>query len=255
MANRLPLIAGNWKMNGTVQFTQDLLAQLCDCYHEAQHVKFLVFPPFIYLSEVRRCLASSSIGWGGQNASQEPDGALTGEISLSMLKDLGCSYVILGHSERRHILGESNELVANKVQAALVAGLKPILCVGETLDERELGKTLTIVKEQLAHVLRLKDNLPALMDMVIAYEPVWAIGTGKTATPQQADEVHAAIRDCCNEAVSGLGDAVQILYGGSVKPANAASLSAMPNIDGALIGGASLKVDQFLEIGRLWNKS
>ena len=199
-------------------------------------------------------MSDTSIKWGAQNVSDQPDGALTGEISTPMLTDLGCSYVILGHSERRHIMGESDELVARKVAAALAAKLQPVVCVGETLEQREAGQTLEVVQEQLAHVLRLKDNLPALDSMVIAYEPVWAIGTGKTATPEQAEEVHAAIRLCCTAEIPKLGEQLRIIYGGSVKPDNAASLFAMPNIDGALVGGASLKADQFIEIGKQWNK-
>jgi triosephosphate isomerase len=249
---RTPLIAGNWKMNGTGSFTHDLLSQISG--QDLPQVEFAVFPPFVYLEQCQKLLKNTQIEWGAQNMSNKGDGALTGEVSASMLNDLGCHYVILGHSERRHILNESNELVALKVQAALEANLCPILCVGETLEEREAGKTLDIVQEQLAHVLRLKDNLPALDSMVVAYEPVWAIGTGKTATPEQAEEVHAAIRLCCNEFVPELGEQIRVLYGGSVKPDNAESLFAMPNIDGALIGGASLKANDFIEIGKQWNK-
>lgn len=251
---RTPLIAGNWKMNGTTASTKELLVEIKYHYESVADVEFAVFPPFVYLDICAQLLGDTSIGWGAQNVSDQPGGALTGEISTTMLTDLNCSYVILGHSERRHILGESNELVANKVATTLQAGLRPVLCVGETLAEREAGKTLEIVQEQLAHVLRLKDNLPALDSMVIAYEPVWAIGTGKTATPEQAEEVHATIRLCCNEGVAELGEQLRIIYGGSVKAENAASLFAMPNIDGALIGGASLKADQFIEIGKQWNK-
>ncbi len=253
--DKSPLIAGNWKMNGSVCFTQELLDTLRVHYQEAPHIQFAVFPPFPYLAQAAELLRHTQITWGAQNASEYTDGAFTGEIAMSMLTDLDCHYVILGHSERRHILGESNEMIARKVHIALQAGLKPILCVGETGSERDSDKTHIIVKEQLAHVLSLKDNLPTLANMVIAYEPVWAIGTGKTATPEQADEVHAVIRDCCNSVISGLGDKLQILYGGSVKPENVAGLAAMPNVDGALVGGASLKADQFLEIGRQWNNS
>lgn len=251
---RVPLIAGNWKMHGSVQFTKQLLSSIKDHYEQVQGVEFAVFPPFVYLDLCRQLLTDTSIAWGAQNASDKPQGALTGEISVDMLTDVGCQYVILGHSERRHVLGESSELVAKKVEAALAVGLTPIVCVGEALEHREENKTLAIVKEQLAHVLRLKDNLPALSAMVIAYEPVWAIGTGKTATPEQAEEVHHAIRAYCNQEVTGLGDQLRILYGGSVKAQNAADIFAMPNIDGALIGGASLKADQFIEIGKQWNK-
>ena len=251
---RRPLIAGNWKMNGSTQFTAAMLTALKKSCSAISDVQFAVFPPFIYLDQCREHLDGSAIEWGAQTVSEKPDGALTGEVSVSMLVDLGCRYVILGHSERRHILGETNEQIAEKVVAVSHAGLIPILCVGETLKEHESNKTLIIIKEQLAHVLRLKDNLPALASMVIAYEPVWAIGTGKSASPEQAQHVHAAIRDCCNQAVPGLGAQLQILYGGSVKANNAAALSAMPDVDGALIGGASLQADQFIEIGERWNK-
>ena len=251
---RVPLIAGNWKMNGTTAFTRELLEAIKAQYESVVAVEFAVFPPFVYLESCQSTLKQSKIAWGAQDVSCQPNGALTGEISVSMLNDLQCSYVILGHSERRHMLGESSELIALKVQAALEAGLKPILCVGETLDERNLGKTLDIVKEQLAHVLRLKDNLPALDSMVIAYEPVWAIGTGQTATPEQAEEVHAAIRLYCDSKVPGLGERLRVLYGGSVKPDNAAALFSMPNVDGALVGGASLNASQFIGIGKQWNK-
>ncbi len=251
---RTPFIAGNWKMHGTVTRVHELLEEIKVQYASVRNVEFAVFPPFVYLGICRSILNKTHIAFGAQNVSNKPDGALTGEISVSMLRDLGCRYVILGHSERRHILGESSEMVALKVQAALSGGLIPVLCVGETADERHAGKTLDIVQEQLAHVLRLKDNLPSLESMVIAYEPVWAIGTGNVATPEQAEEVHAAIRLCCNSATPGLGEQLRIVYGGSVKSDNAASLSCMPNIDGVLVGGASLNADQFIEIGKQWNK-
>ncbi len=251
---RKPLIAGNWKMHGTIAFTRNLLEPVIAGVQNITDVDFAVFPPFTYLAEVQKLLTQTSIFWGAQTVSDLPDGALTGEISTSMLLDLGCRYVLVGHSERRHILGESSELVARKVKAAFQAGLTPILCVGETIEQRNADKTLEIIQEQLAHVFRFKDNLPAPTSLIIAYEPVWAIGTGRTATPEQADEVHAAIRAYCEQEVTGMGEQVRILYGGSVKPENAAGLSAMPNVDGALIGGASLKAEQFIEIGNQWNK-
>lgn len=245
---RIPLIAGNWKMNGTSHFARELLTK---CINQSQHlerVELAVFPSFPYLTLCKELLASTRIAWGAQNMSDQPDGALTGEVSASMLKDLGCQYVLLGHSERRHTLGESNEFVAQKVKAALLAGLTPILCVGETLDEYNSGRTWEVVQEQLAEVFRLKDNSPASNTMVIAYEPVWAIGTGKTASPEQAENMHSAIRNYCEERQSGLGRKTRILYGGSVKPENAQGLFEMPNIDGALVGGASLDPDQFIAI-------
>lgn len=251
---RKPLIAGNWKMHGTTAFTRDLLASIIAQVQNVTKADFIVFPPFTYLAEAQKLLAQTPICWGAQTVSDLPDGALTGEISTRMLIDLGCRYVLVGHSERRHILGESSELIARKVKASLESGLTPILCVGETIAQRKADKTLEIIQEQLAHVFRFKDNLPALTSLIIAYEPVWAIGTGHTATPEQADEVHAAIRSYCDQEVLGMGEQVRILYGGSVKPENAAGLSVMPNVDGALVGGASLKAEQFIEIGKQWNK-
>lgn len=250
----IPLIAGNWKMHGTAEMAAQMLSELKAGSQEISNVQFAVFPPFTYLYECQQQLASTAIGYGAQNVSDKSNGALTGEISTTMLTDLGCQFVLLGHSERRHLLGESDELITKKLIAALSSGLRPILCIGETLEQRESGKTLTIVKEQLAHALRLQDNLPALSSMVIAYEPVWAIGTGKTATPDQVETVHLAIREFCCELLPNIGEQLPILYGGSVKPENAAGLSAMPNVDGALVGGASLKIDQFLEIGKKWKQ-
>lgn len=250
---RTPFIAGNWKMHGTMQSATSLLKALRLYYDTAEAPTCAVFPPFVYLPLCQTLLEGSRIAWGAQNVSNQIDGALTGEISASMLSDLNCRYVIVGHSERRHIFGETSALVALKVQAALHAGLTPVLCVGETEAERDAGKTFDIVQEQLAHVLRLKDNLPALDSMVVAYEPVWAIGTGRVATPEQAETVHAVIRSYCNEFVPHLGDALRIIYGGSVKPQVVTALSAMPNIDGVLVGGASLHADQFIEIGERWN--
>lgn len=245
---RTPLIAGNWKMNGTSHSARALLTRIVDACSQVPHVELAVFPPFPYLALAQSLLASTAVVWGAQNMCDQPDGAFTGEVSATMLQDLGCQYVILGHSERRHLLGESNKQVAQKVKAALLAGIKPILCVGETLEERDSDRTWSIVQEQLAQVFRLKDNSFAFESMIIAYEPVWAIGTGKTASPEQAEEVHKLIRDYCEEQQLGLGGKTRILYGGSVKPDNADSLLKMPNIDGALVGGASLDADQFIAI-------
>ena len=250
---RKPLIAGNWKMNGTSHSTSELLQQLKNRYHEVPNVELAIFTPFPYIAISNAVLKSTTIAWGAQDMSSEPDGARTGEVSASMLKDLGCSYVILGHSERRHLLGESNELVAQKVKTAFSAGIKPILCVGETLAEREADRTWPVVQEQLAQVFRLKDNSPAFDTMVIAYEPVWAIGTGKTASPEQAEEVHQEIRAYCEKMQPGLGAKIRILYGGSVKPENAQGLFEKPDIDGALVGGASLDAEQFIKIAECIN--
>jgi triosephosphate isomerase len=206
-----------------------------------------VCPPALYIAQVADLTAGSAISYGGQNLSQEVSGAFTGEISGDMLRDLGCKYVIVGHSERRSLYGESDELVADKYVAALKAGLKPILCVGELLEERESGETEAVVARQLDAVIA-KAGIEGIGAGVIAYEPVWAIGTGKTATPQQAQDVHAFIRQRCAEKDGNVAEKVQILYGGSVKPDNAAELFAMADIDGGLIGGASLDAEGFLAI-------
>lgn len=207
-----------------------------------------VCPPFVYLDQVGKALQGSSIGLGAQNMYFEESGAFTGEISGGMLRDVGCQYVILGHSERRNVLGESDEDVNQKMKAALAVGLTPILCVGELLEQREAGATLATIESQFNGSLA---DLTAdqIGKCVLAYEPVWAIGTGKVATPDQAEEVHASLRklltDRCGEAVA---QSVRIQYGGSVKPDNAAELMSQPNIDGALVGGAALKADSFLAI-------
>ena len=250
---RKPLIAGTWKMNGTSHSTSELLHQLKNRYHEVPSVELAIFTPFPYIAIAHSMLKDTPIAWGAQDMSSEPDGARTGEVSAKMLTDLGCSYVILGHSERRQLVGESNELVAHKIKAAVAAGIKPILCVGETLAEREAGRTWAVVQEQLAQVFRLKDNSHAFDAMVIAYEPVWAIGTGKTASPEQAEEVHNSIRQYCDKQQPGLGAKIRILYGGSVKPENAQGLFEMPDIDGALVGGASLDAEQFIRIAECIN--
>ncbi len=208
-------------------------------------VDVAVCPPTVYLAAVRSALGDSAVGLGAQNAYHEESGAFTGETSVGMLADIGCQYVILGHSERRNILGESNEDVNKKVHAVLAGGLIPIVCVGELLEQREAGQTLAVIKEQFQGSLAglTADDVAKL---VIAYEPVWAIGTGKVATPEQAEEVHADLRRLLETSYnSDVAAAVRIQYGGSVKPTNAAELLSQPNIDGALVGGASLKPDSF----------
>ncbi len=201
--------------------------------------------PFPYLAQVESALTASDITWGAQDVSAQERGAYTGEVSAGMLADFGCRYALVGHSERRGMHGEGSRLVADKAKAALAAGLVPVVCVGETLDQREQGRMLDVIREQLAPVLAL--GAPSVGKMVLAYEPVWAIGTGKTASPEQAQEVHAFIRS----ALAGVGCAgVRVLYGGSVKGANAASLFAMPDIDGGLIGGAALVAEEFLRIAQ-----
>ncbi len=247
---RVPLVAGNWKMNGDLETLVALSQAVATGAPDLDGIELAVFPPFVYLSQIAQALAGSTVAYGAQNVSDHANGALTGEISATMLKDLGCHYVLVGHSERRHLFGETNQLIAAKFKAAIDNGIKPILCVGETLEEREAGRTLAIVKEQCAVILNDQFELKQLSQAVIAYEPVWAIGTGKTAQPQQAQDVHAAIRQQLHEYDSELALQMRILYGGSVKPANAAELMKMPDIDGGLVGGASLNANQFLEIGK-----
>lgn len=247
MTRRL-LIAGNWKMNldcaASVALAESLKA-------DAKDVNFLdmaVCPPFVYIPQVAEVLKGSNIGIGAQNGYFEKEGAYTGEISMKMLKDIGCTYVILGHSERRHILHESSEMINLKVIAALENGLVPIVCLGELLSEREAGCTAQVVRRQFEGSLSgVSEN--DMKKIVIAYEPVWAIGTGKVATPEQAEEVHLGIRLLLTERFSkDVAETVRIQYGGSVKADNAKDLLSKPNIDGALVGGASLKSDSFMGI-------
>ncbi len=213
-------------------------------------VQVVICPPFVYLADCTALLKGSAIALGAQNLYHAPAGAYTGEISAAMLVDFQCRYVIVGHSERRALFGESDDEVAHKVIAAAKAGLTPILCVGEQLGEREAGRTEEVVARQLDAVLHSLGGMAALGHAVIAYEPVWAIGTGMTASPQQAQDVHAFIRQRLAQHNAGLADKIQLLYGGSVKAANAVELFSMPDIDGGLIGGASLQVSEFLAICR-----
>jgi len=209
----------------------------------------VVCVPFPYLAQAQSVLAGSSIAWGAQNVSEQPKGAFTGEVSAAMLLDFGCKYVIVGHSERRSLYGESDELVAKKYMVAQAAGLTPILCVGESLEERESGVTEAVVSRQLDAVIQAA-GVASLAKAVVAYEPVWAIGTGKTASPEQAQSVHAFIRGKIAALDSGVANQLVIQYGGSVKAANAAELMIQPDIDGGLIGGASLVADEFVAICR-----
>lgn len=250
---RQPLIAGNWKMNGDLQFNAKLLSELLAGISEIKSAELAVMPPDVYLAQVQAVLTNSKIRWGAQNVSQHANGAYTGEISAQMLQDFKCHYVIVGHSERRQYHFETNEVVAQKVITAIQANLVPIVCVGETLQQREAGKTFEIIKQQLEAVLRLDHNQLAQSAWLVAYEPVWAIGTGKSASAEQAQEVHEAIRQQLRAYAASLADTCRIIYGGSVKPDNARALLAMPDIDGALVGGASLKAKDFLELGRLCN--
>lgn len=244
---RQSLVVGNWKMNGSLEGNRSLIESLKADIASVQHAAVAVCPPFVYLPQISELLKGTVIGWGAQNLSQEAPGAFTGEVAASMLVDFHCKYVIVGHSERRALYGESDELVANKFATAQSTGLIPIFCVGETLEQRTAGETENVVMRQLKAVLDLQ-GVTALTKAVIAYEPVWAIGTGKTATPEQAQEVHAFIRAKVAEHDAKIAEQVQILYGGSVKGSNAAELFAMKDIDGGLIGGASLKAQDFLTI-------
>jgi triosephosphate isomerase len=245
---RRTLIAGNWKMNLDRAGSVVLARGVAERAGEVSSVDLLVCPPSVYLVPVAEALASSRVAVGAQNMYHEPNGAYTGETSAAMLRDVGVKFVILGHSERRHILGETDADVNKKTRAALAAGLAPIVCVGELLEEREAGQTGDVIRRQI-HGSLADVSAEEIERSVIAYEPVWAIGTGKVATPEQAEEVHADLRSLLaeryNDEVAGK---VQILYGGSVKPSNAGELLAQPNIDGALVGGASLKADDFLGI-------
>ena len=239
------LVVGNWKMNGGLASNARLLDRLASEWQPSEGRNLAVCVPFPYLGQAQAALASTSIAWGAQDVSADAAGAFTGDVAAGMLVEFGCRYVLVGHSERRQIHGESDTGVAKKAKAALDAGITPIVCVGETLAERDAGTTETVVKRQLRAVI---DALGAdLAQIVLAYEPVWAIGTGRTATPAQAQEVHAVLRAALTKA--GAPD-VLVLYGGSVKAANAAALFAMSDVDGGLVGGASLDADEFLAIAR-----
>lgn len=244
---RTPLVAGNWKMNGSREFMADLLGELVQALDGSESAEVVVCPPFVYLGDAMRQLKGSAVHLGAQSLCAEESGAYTGEVSAAMLMDFDLKYVIVGHSERRALYGENDALVARKFMAALKSGLSPILCVGETLEEREQGVTTDVVRRQLEAVLDAA-GIEGFAKAVLAYEPVWAIGTGRTATPDQAQEVHAQARSMLADRDVTIADSIRILYGGSVKAANAAELFAMQDIDGGLIGGASLDVAQFLDI-------
>jgi triosephosphate isomerase len=245
---RQPLVAGNWKMHGSLATNQRLLDALKAGLAGLSGAKFAVCAPFPYLPQVGQALAGTAIAWGAQTLSEHDTGAYTGEVSGPMLRDFGCRYVLVGHSERRSIYGERDPQVAAKFVAAQRAGVTPILCVGETLAERESGSTEAVVGSQLDAVIEAA-GAKALADAVVAYEPVWAIGTGRTATPAQAQAVHEFIRARVAKAGGdALGRGLVILYGGSVKAANAAELFGQADVDGGLIGGASLVADDFVAI-------
>jgi triosephosphate isomerase len=243
MAN--PLIAGNWKMHGTAESATQLASQLGRQWMAKGSAEMVVFPPTVHISSVASALVGSGVAIGAQNLSQQHNGAFTGEISAAMLSDLGCKYVLVGHSERRTLLGESNGTVAEKFVAAQAAGLIPILCVGETLQQRQQGQTMAVVSGQISAVIE-QAGLDRVCDGVIAYEPVWAIGTGETASPQQAQQVHKGIR----AQLGAPGINTSLLYGGSVNSDNASQLFGQPDIDGGLVGGASLEADGFLNIAQ-----
>lgn len=243
---RRKLVVGNWKMHGNHAANTALLSNLLRTLPILQRVEVAICPPFVYLLTAREQLAGSFIKLGAQNVNAETQGAFTGEVSATMLRDCGCEFVIVGHSERRQLYGESDEQVALKASVALCNGLTPIVCVGESLAEREAGDTLVVIERQLSAVQEILS--PAeLKRIVVAYEPIWAIGTGRTATPEQAQVVHAFIRQ---QLQACHADTVQILYGGSVKAENAQALFAQADIDGGLVGGASLKAEEFVAICR-----
>ncbi len=243
---RAKLVVGNWKMYGSLAANLTLLTGIKDAAI-AFKCAAAVCVPFPYLAQARSALAGTSVAWGAQNVSEHAQGAFTGEVSAGMLVDFGCRYVLVGHSERRALYGEDDRTVAAKFQQAQLAGLTPILCLGETLAERESGVTADVVTRQLGAVIDAS-GVAALSRAVLAYEPVWAIGTGKTASPQQAQEVHALIRARVGQSDAAVASELRILYGGSVKPGNARELFAMPDIDGGLIGGASLVAEDFRAI-------
>ena len=234
------LVAGNWKMHGDEAANRELVAGILDGAPASDRVSLLVCPPYPYLASVAGQLQGSAVELGAQNVSEHEAGAYTGEVASRMLRDVGCRYVIVGHSERRALYGESSAQVAEKMAATLAAGLVPILCVGEMLEERDAGRTEEVVGKQLAAALE-RNGIAAFKGSVIAYEPVWAIGTGKTATPEQAQDVHRYIRSVLAEQDASVAETVQILYGGSVKGDNAAGLFAMPDIDGGLIGALAAR--------------
>jgi triosephosphate isomerase len=246
---RRTLIAGNWKMNGSLAANAHLLTQLKQALPtiDAEKLEVLVCVPAPYLAQCQQILTGSSIVLGAQDVSAQKSGAYTGEVAASMLTELGCAYVIVGHSERRAYHGETDVLVAEKAKQALSSGVRPVVCVGETLAQREAGQTALVVQAQLQAVLdALSDD--ELLNVVVAYEPVWAIGTGKTATPEMAQEVHAVLRAQLRARSEMLAEKICILYGGSMKPDNAKELLAMVDVDGGLIGGAALKAEDFLAI-------
>ncbi len=243
---RTPLIMGNWKLNGSTQFNVDLTQKLCQ-YSNHCTKEIAVCPPFVYLTQIRDLIDNKPIQLGAQNVDINDTGAFTGEISTKMLKDIGCTYVILGHSERRTLHQESDAVIAGKFKKVVATGLKPVLCIGENLAQFEIEQTEQVVETQLQSVIH-ENGIESFANAVIAYEPIWAIGTGKTATPEVAQKVHAFIRSYLATLNTDIAKNVRILYGGSVKSNNVAGLLSMEDIDGALVGGASLIADEFIAI-------
>jgi triosephosphate isomerase len=244
---RQPLVAGNWKLNGSLETILELVSGIANQLPAITNTELAVCPPAVYLGYVQQLLDGVDISLGAQDCSVQESGAYTGELAAAMIKEFDCKYIIIGHSERRHIYGESNETVAIKFEQVKNNSLIPILCVGETLQNREDGHTKIIISQQLDVVLE-RSGVESFTDAVIAYEPVWAIGTGKTATPEQAQEVHEFIRSKLNAKNKDIAANIRILYGGSMKPHNAKQLLEQNDIDGGLIGGASLKVEDFIGI-------
>ena len=244
---RRPMVAGNWKMHGSRAANQALLAELEMSLKADWPIDIVVFPPFVYLSDAARLLEDGRMGVGAQDVCAESGGAFTGELSAAMLKDVGCGYVIVGHSERRRWYHEDDALVARKFAAALAAGLTPVLCVGETLEEREAKLTEAVIGRQLDAVIAMH-GIGGFARAILAYEPVWAIGTGRTASPIQAQDAHFFLRNRIHAQDAKMARHLRILYGGSVKAGNAAELFAMPDVDGGLVGGASLSADEFQQI-------
>ncbi|AJC50266.1 triosephosphate isomerase [Coxiella endosymbiont of Amblyomma americanum] len=253
MARRRPLIAGNWKMYGTSKTVSELLEGLRRGCNRITTAELAVFPPYVFIPQCKNVLMKTQISWGAQDISQYEDGAYTGEVSGKMLRDFFCRYVIVGHSERRKLCNEKNETVAKKVRKSLESGISPILCVGETEEQYKKKNTTEAIHKQLAVVLRMHNNQISLNGIVIAYEPVWAIGTGKILPPIQVEKIHAAIRKQLMQYDIMLARSTRILYGGSVKPENAKDLFKVSNVDGALVGSASLLAEQFLRIGEQCN--
>lgn len=246
---RKPILIANWKMNGSLHSNQALLVRLLAKLRPFRKtIDMAICPPFPYLFQVRDLLGYTGIALGAQNASCAISGAHTGEVSATMLQEMGCRYVLVGHSERRALYHESDVDVATRYRQVLSADMTPVLCVGETLEEREQGQTTSVIQRQLQAVID-QSGMAGLAGAIIAYEPVWAIGTGRTATPEQVSDTHRAIREFLESCAPGTGQSVRIVYGGSVKAANAADLFSSPEVDGGLIGGASLQADEFSNIG------